>query len=141
MMKQVLFLGCFFCFLFGFSQDSVNVKVEAPKIVAKLFFGKSYHVEDVQIKFSEVLSDSRCPEDVTCVWAGEASVLVDIIKDDVVIDQKKLLFQPGKRINKKLVTLFSSEKSTIMALGILPNLNTNRNLKKEEYYLQLEISN
>ena len=140
MIKQGLFLLCFFSFLTAFSQDSVYVKVETPKLVAKLFLGKTYHIEDVQIKFSDVLSDSRCPEDVTCVWAGEAIVLVDILQNGTLQEQKKLIFQPGKRHDKKLFNLFSSETTTITALKILPNLNSNKKLKKEEYYLQLEIA-
>jgi len=138
-MKQAFFISCFFSFLFTFPQDSTHVKVEAPKIVAKLYLGKTYQIEDVQIKFSDVLSDSRCPEDVTCMWAGEAAVLIDVLKDDVIIKQKKLVFQPGKKMDDNLMNLFSSEKHSVLALGILPNLNSNIKIKKEDYYLQLEI--
>jgi hypothetical protein len=28
------------------------------------------------LHFKEVISDSRCPKDVTCIWAGEAKILV-----------------------------------------------------------------
>jgi hypothetical protein len=31
-----------------------------------------------QIRFAAVESDSRCPVDVTCVWAGDATVLLEI---------------------------------------------------------------
>ena len=117
----------------------MHVKAEAPKIVAKLFLGKTYQIEGVQIKFSDVLSDSRCPEDVTCMWAGEATVLIDILKDDVIIEQKKLVFQPGKKMDDNLMNLFSSEGISITALNILPNLNTTKKIEKEDYYLQLEI--
>ncbi|MCX7551436.1 hypothetical protein [Xanthomarina sp. F2636L] len=140
-MKQALFFLFFFSFLIAFSQDSTLVKVEAPKIAAKLFLGKTYQVEDVQIKFSDVLSDSRCPEDVTCIWAGEAIVLIEILKDNQVIEQKNLTFQPGKKMDEKLLTLFTSETSTITALGILPNLNSRKKIKIEAYYLLLEIAN
>lgn len=139
-MKQGLFLLCVFSFLTTFAQDSSHVILEAPKIVAKLFLGQTYQIEDVELKFSDVLSDSRCPEDVTCMWAGEAVVLIDILKDNEVIEQKKLTFQAGKKIDEKLFTLFSSKTSTIMALRILPNLNSNKKLKKEEYYLQLDVA-
>ena len=30
--------------------------------------------EDVEVGFVEVTGDSRCPTDVTCVWAGEVKV-------------------------------------------------------------------
>ena len=38
--------------------------------------------ENIKITFVEVTADSRCPSDVTCIWAGEVEVLVNIWKDD-----------------------------------------------------------
>ena len=38
--------------------------------------------ENIKITFLEVTADSRCPSDVTCIWAGEVKVLVNIWKDD-----------------------------------------------------------
>ena len=30
-----------------------------------------------RVRFASVLNDSRCPADVTCVWAGNAEVLIE----------------------------------------------------------------
>lgn len=30
------------------------------------------------LKFAQVAEDSRCPADVTCVWAGSAAVLIEV---------------------------------------------------------------
>ena len=38
--------------------------------------GKGY-----QLVLKEVLADSRCPEGVTCVWAGEVSAVISVYKD------------------------------------------------------------
>jgi len=38
--------------------------------------------ERLRLKFDEVLSDSRCPSDVTCIQAGEAVVAVTAIDAD-----------------------------------------------------------
>ena len=35
--------------------------------------------EDMTVTFNEVLGDSRCPQDVTCVWEGVASSSVTIV--------------------------------------------------------------
>ena len=32
----------------------------------------------LRLRFARVASDSRCPEDVNCVWAGNAEVLVEV---------------------------------------------------------------
>lgn len=36
---------------------------------------------DLQITLLNVLDDSRCPSDVTCIWEGTVSVEVNIVKD------------------------------------------------------------
>lgn len=36
----------------------------------------------VVLQFAEVVSDSRCPSDVTCVWEGDAEVSVRAVADD-----------------------------------------------------------
>jgi hypothetical protein len=33
--------------------------------------------EGLRIRFASVANDSRCPADVTCVWAGNAEVLIE----------------------------------------------------------------
>ena len=34
--------------------------------------------ENLRLRFASVAEDSRCPVDVTCVWAGNAEVLVEV---------------------------------------------------------------
>jgi hypothetical protein len=43
--------------------DSVRIRV-----------GETIAVEDLRIRFDAVQSDSRCPSDAVCVWAGDALV-------------------------------------------------------------------
>lgn len=123
------------------AQDSTKIHIKAPKIITKLYLGKNYQTEDVQIKFADVLSDSRCPEDVTCVWTGQVVALVEVYKNKILIEKIELVFEPGKNVNKELRTLFNSEKKTIIVNAVLPYPNSNNKIKKEDYYLQLEISN
>ncbi|MFH1381984.1 MAG: hypothetical protein ABIH70_03735 [Chloroflexota bacterium] len=52
--------------------------------------------ENLNIKFVEVITDSRCPSGATCVWAGEASCLVEITKTgDASSPYKLVLTEPG----------------------------------------------
>src|SRR3990172_6829383 len=46
-----------------------------------LSIGQRVRVEgdDLQIGFLDVVADSRCPKDVTGVWAGELKYLVELI--------------------------------------------------------------
>jgi hypothetical protein len=50
--------------------------------------------ENLAIKFIEVTSDSRCPRDVTCIWAGEVSCLIEVTKGSLA-PYKLVLTQPG----------------------------------------------
>ena len=43
-----------------------------------LQMGTSTFVDDVEIRFSGVLEDSRCPSDVQCVWAGNARAALGV---------------------------------------------------------------
>jgi hypothetical protein len=37
---------------------------------------------DLIVRFAEVTADSRCPVEVTCVWAGVATVILALQRDD-----------------------------------------------------------
>jgi len=52
--------------------------------------------EHMEIRFAEVISDSRCPQSVQCIWAGEASCLTYITRTDTSSAPYKLvLLQSG----------------------------------------------
>ena len=41
---------------------------------ARIALGDSADVDRVRVRFARVVEDSRCPPDVSCVWAGRAHV-------------------------------------------------------------------
>ena len=49
---------------------------------------------DTRITFRQVREDSRCPTDVTCVWAGDAKVDVVISRTGVPDDARLLSITP-----------------------------------------------
>jgi hypothetical protein len=49
--------------------------------------------EDLEVRFVEVTEDSRCPKNVTCVWEGRVSAVVEISADGS--SQQLKLTQPG----------------------------------------------
>ena len=115
------------------------VKVEPPRIVTKLQFGKSYQLEELELKFVEVLQDSRCPKNVNCVWAGEVVVLVDIFENGNKSDQKKLTISSTSHLQNLLGNLFTSEALTISGFNVLPYPVSGIKTKVEDYYIQLDI--
>jgi hypothetical protein len=51
----------------GEAADSVRIRA-----------GETIVVEGIRVRFIEVRNDSRCPTDVVCVWAGDATVVLAV---------------------------------------------------------------
>ena len=124
----------------SFAQDSTQVvKVKPPRIVTKLQFGQSYQLEDLELKFVEVLQDSRCPKNVNCVWAGEVVISIDVFENGNKINQKKLSISAKSYIQNLLGNLFKSEGLTVSVFNVLPYPVSGKKTKLEDYYIQLDI--
>lgn len=77
-MKFNILTAILLTFLFGVfsaaqaqTTQQLNLQVGAQK---KAFKNK------ITVQFIEVVEDSRCPEDVDCVWAGNAKVKIKVRK-------------------------------------------------------------
>lgn len=49
---------------------------------------------DARITFKRVLEDSRCPVDVTCVWAGDAKIEITISRNGAADETRILSITP-----------------------------------------------
>jgi hypothetical protein len=67
-----------------------------PGVTFALAPGQTAEVKraDTRITFRQVREDSRCPTDVTCVWAGDAKVEVVISRTGVPDDTRILSLTP-----------------------------------------------
>lgn len=83
-------------------------KTTPPVIVAKIALGETVLFEDTSIVLKRVIEDSRCPSDVTCIWAGQAKVLVDIKSSDTIFE-KELIFHGTNYGGESENTLFVTE--------------------------------
>lgn len=118
------------------AQQVDTTKVPSPKIVYKLALGTRADFGDRSVKFVKVISDSRCPKNVTCVWAGEAKVLLEIYRNDELVDRKEIVLAA----NSIFGSLFSSKDKSvgIYSLEPYPDINTPEANKK--YVLKLIIN-
>jgi hypothetical protein len=75
MMNGLLFASC--------NQSKGDLVKASLDSDFKLPVGKTVEIktENMLIKFDKVISDSRCPSGVTCVWAGEAKCLLRVTQD------------------------------------------------------------
>ena len=63
----------------GCSNNQVAVTVDLGEVFT-IRVGQSARItgEDMTVKFNEVIGDSRCPQNVTCVWEGVASSKITV---------------------------------------------------------------
>jgi len=110
--------------------DEVSLNAEFT-----LSVGQSVSVkgEDLTIKFVEVVSDSRCPTGATCIWAGEASSLIEIT--DSASTYRKVLTEPGSSSPTK-----ADFTGYEVMFNLLPYPVLGKETKAKDYLLQLTVS-
>lgn len=92
-----------------------------------------------QLVLKAISNDSRCPEDVTCIWAGEVTAVVSVYKDSKLIEDSTLVFSmKNEEDNKKwLATYLSEKQKKIKSIRVLPYPKEGKKIKPEEYYLKI----
>lgn len=92
--------------------------------------------------FTEV-ADSRCPENVNCIWSG--SVTVDLLLD-IQKTQKPIQLclycmagNDGNKIPPSSDVNLGGEKYKIQLQSVTPSPNTEIQKKKEDYVISIKI--
>lgn len=103
---------------------------------------KSVVTKDLSFKIEKILSDSRCPEGVNCVWAGEVNLLLGVYENDLKTEEVELKinhqnFTENKSFFESKIPL---ESKKIEAIQIVPNRVAGENIEEKEYQLKLFFS-
>lgn len=125
---------------FSFS-ISAQEKKEDPPVVnifsSDLRTGELLVFGDKSVKFEEVISDSRCPKEVTCVWAGEAKVKVAVFKNGNFLEEKVIL------IGENNIPLNFSVEDVIYSISgmvLSPYPTVGNKETKPEYTLHMRVT-
>ncbi|WP_300565509.1 hypothetical protein [Flavobacterium sp.] len=94
---------------------------------------------DKEIVLVKVIDDSRCPEGVQCIWAGEVTI------DVAAYENKKIVEQVQFTINRSSIedikTWFTkhlpSKKDTLKEIEVVPYPKAEVPRKPEDYYIKL----
>lgn len=86
--------------------------------------------EDFEARFVGVASDSRCPRDTTCVWAGEVKVLLEIRDRAQPPSMHEVVAGGDVVVAQRRVTVVRVE----------PQPPSERKLQAAEYRVTLKIS-
>lgn len=90
--------------------------------------------ENLKITFLEVLGDSRCPKNVTCIWAGQATCRVRLISNGTI--EKVELTEPGLS-DQHIQQVYQDYQ---LSFRLLPYPESDKEITPGEYYLLLTIS-
>ncbi|MEH6658680.1 hypothetical protein [Leeuwenhoekiella marinoflava] len=138
-MKSLLVLFLLILSISVYSQNNstpgdstaVTEPVAVPQLVIKVPFGKRVAFGDVELEINEII-DSRCPKNVTCVWAGEVIVKASIYIDGKFIEERTL------NLDANNSAFLSSEKEEMFKYSVLPYPDvTKGKIKQEDYVLNV----
>jgi len=86
-----------------------------------------------------VVADSRCPEGVTCIWAGEVKVLVSVYKDRKFIKEETLTVSGSK--TQENIAWFAQylpvDKRNIKSVSVVPYPKQGVKIKPKDYYVRI----
>lgn len=133
-MKYILFLGLFFGML------SVNAQEQSAKLSFESLLspGEFFSFENKSIRFKEVISDSRCPKDVTCIWAGEAKVLVEVFENGKQLEEKIISLKEGANFTFSFGD--SDSRYSLNDLELYPYPTSKHKIAASDYCLKIRLS-
>lgn len=86
-----------------------------------------------------VFNDSRCPQGVDCIWAGEVSAIVEIYKDKKLVEEKTLTFNSKNREqNNKWFENYFPKK--IKMVSVMPIRKDGEQVKPKKYFITIVFS-
>ncbi|MFV8321954.1 hypothetical protein [Flavobacterium sp. LS2R12] len=134
-MKKSLLL---FLFILGTVTFAQNTKIEKVKYVT-IKQKVCPNQKGFQLVLKAIANDSRCPEGVTCIWAGEASVIVSVYKDSKLVEDHTMVFSmKNEQENKQWFAKYLPEKQKkIKNISVFPYPKEGVKINPKNYYVKI----
>jgi hypothetical protein len=134
MKKSVLFLFIVISSL-ALAQSPKSPKVKYVIIKQKVCPNQ----KGFQLVLKAISNDSRCPEGVTCIWAGEVTAVVSVYKDSKLMEDTTLVFSmKNEEDNKKWFSNYlPSNQKKIKSMGVLPYPKDGSQINPKDYYIKI----
>lgn len=136
LLKPLFVLSLFLFALSGSAQDESEIET----YFSETQVGDSFDFNERTILFKEVLVDSRCPSDVTCVRAGEAKILVEIFEGEKSLGKEIITLGANVNSFKTSLAKFFEKEFDIEFLSLSPYPKTSRKIKASDYQLKLKVT-
>jgi len=114
----------------GFAQESSDPKL-GEEFELAVHQTAQMTDEKISVTFQEVLEDSRCPVDVTCIWAGLAKVSLRV----TVSGQERELSLSTSPPNDSAVF----ENYTFWLILVRPVPRANQNIDSSAYFVTVRV--
>jgi hypothetical protein len=99
----------------------------------ELAVGRAASLPDgARIRFDRVDGDSRCPMNARCVWEGDATVAISIMRNGEPADPRELHTAAGG-------SQISYSTYTIKITALAPDRRTDREIRAEDYIATLVV--
>ncbi len=119
----------------AFAQPVSRVKEAALNQEFELKLGQQVLIENerLRISFTGVAEDSRCPEGVQCVWAGNGKVVLRLIK----MRKRATMMKLNTGVDPKQNTYQGYE---VKLVSLNPYPKKNARIKMKDYVATLVVS-
>lgn len=91
--------------------------------------------ENLKIKFLDITGDSRCPSDVICVWEGQATGEINVMKNNQDIGNFNLTSRAGAQDGQTTVQGYS-----ITLVNVQPYPLSTHQIGQSDYVISLIVS-
>ena len=92
---------------------------------------------DYEMKISKIISDSRCPEGVSCIWEGQVEMTVGVYKGRELVEEKDLIVN-SKTIEENATWASQYSKKPVKFIGVLPSRVKDTPINEGDYKLLLK---
>jgi hypothetical protein len=139
-MKKVIYL----LFLSVLSCSTIAQKGRKGKELADFTItqSKTLKSKGTQLVLKQVISDARCPEGLSCVWAGEAQVLISVYQNKKWKDEEIITFSSKKVEENKawLAKTLAIPIAKIKSIRLLPSPKDSIKIDPKSYVIKVEIT-
>jgi len=142
-MKKFLYIVFVFLLFPSCKDNNITSQIAVLDEPFRLKLGqaKILHSENLIVRFSELVGDSRCPEDVVCVLAGEAEIELWLLKPAQDTTFFSLAISGFVNAESEHHVSTDTLDYRIMLQQLDPYPNTSRQRRLSDYEALLVISN
>lgn len=117
-----------------FAQNLLAIRQNVP---FQLQINQTAYLEsnEIKIQLLNVTGDSRCPSDVTCIWQGQVTVLVDISKGSQSVGNFTLIPSQNKTMASK-----TFDNYFIQVISVEPYPISTKRILPSDYAVNLKLS-